>query len=168
LCSGSDQCEAGLLCLASGSSTTSPGICEKFCDTDSDCTAPGGLCVVQLSNGSGGAIPNVTLCTDNCNVFTSAGCAAQGTSCQLGQEPTGQMRYLTLCGVAGTLGKGAVCDPMNSQCAPTFGCFNTGTEDQCYQYCEVGNPLSCSTCTALLDSSMQPIYIGTQKVGVCN
>ncbi len=167
LCGGTNDCAAGLLCVASGSSTSSPGICETFCETDADCTAPGGLCVVQLSDGSGGAIPDVTLCTDNCNPFTNAGCAAAGTSCQVGQEPTGQMRPLTLCAAAGTLGKGMACDPTNNQCAPTFGCFSTGAQNKCYQYCDVANP-SCATCTGIEDMALQPVYIGNKQVGICN
>jgi hypothetical protein len=122
--------------------------------------------VVTLSNGHGGAIPNVTLCTDNCDPFTNAGCAAAGTSCQVGQEPTGQMRWLTTCAGAGNLVQGQVCDPMNNQCSPTYGCFNTGTQDECFQYCDVAAP-TCANCTPLMSSSLQPVYIGTTEIGVC-
>jgi len=121
---------------------------------------------VQVGDASGNPIPNVTLCTDNCDPFTNTGCAAAGTSCQIEQEQTGQMLPFTLCGAAGTQGKGMVCDSTHL-CAPMFGCFSSGAQNDCYQYCDVANP-SCATCTAIENMQLQPVYIGNKQVGICN
>jgi hypothetical protein len=43
---------------------------------------------------------------------------------------------------------------------------NDGTSDECLRYCYVNNP-SCATCTALTDSNQDPIYLGSNQVGVC-
>jgi hypothetical protein len=159
-CSATELCAPGLLCVQAGASAS---ICDKFCDSDADCTAPGGLCIVTLNDGHGGAIPDVTLCTDNCDPVTNAGCPASGTSCQVGQEPTGQMRNLTFCTGAGTLGQGETCDPTNNECLPTYGCIS----NVCLQYCDAANP-SCVTCAPLQNSTtMTDIFIGSTQIGVC-
>src|SRR5207249_9846968 len=127
--------------------------CDKFCETDADCTAPGGLCLLTLNDGMGGSIPDVTLCTENCDPTTNMGCIA-GTGCQLEQELMGQMRFLTQCTPIGQKTQGQSCDPMQWECAATYGCFNTGV-DVCLKYCNVNAP-SCpanTVCGALGDQN---------------
>ncbi len=164
-CNGAADCAAGFVCVQI---STAASACSKFCDSDADCAAPGGLCIIQLNDGKGGSIPNVTLCTDNCDVTTNAGCVP-GAGCQLGREQTGQMRWLTFCGGTGTKGKNQVCDPMLEECLPGFGCFSTGTSDICLQYCNV-NGSTCpnfGACSPLQDQSGSSIFIGSIQVGVC-
>jgi hypothetical protein len=163
--SATDLCQAGLLCV-----TASPtvGQCLAFCDSDSDCQAPGGICLLTLDNGMGGSIPNVTICTPNCDPLTNAGCPAT-SMCDLRRESMGLMRWLTLCDPAGTKTKGQVCDPTANDCAPKFTCINNGTNNVCLQYCNVNAP-NCpagQTCGALQDQNFQPITLGNVTFGVC-
>ena len=130
-CSGSN-CSAGSMCVISAGMKSS---CRKFCSMDAHCTAPGGLCVTKLNDGSSGQIPGVTLCSDNCDPLTNVGCSVTGMSCQVFKESGGQLRHFTSCAGSGSGTQGASCTN-SANCAPTFGCFNVGTS-QCVKYCKV-------------------------------
>lgn len=163
-CSGANKCEPVTLCV----NTSAPGsTCAKFCADDDDCQAPGGLCILHLNDGMGGSIPDVALCTENCDPSTNAGCPIAGASCQLGQEQDGQMRWLTFCDGSGAKTDLQTCDPMVNDCAPTFGCFNIAQpgdpeDDVCLKYCKVGG----APCPnfALCQSIGQ---VGNNDFGVC-
>jgi len=155
-CTG-NECVPGSLCVKT---TDTISTCMKYCSTDSNCTAPGGLCIITLNDGSSGQIPGVTLCTENCDPSTNTGCPVAGTACGLAQESMGQMRLLTRCGGSGVGTQGASCVD-DTDCAPTFGCFNAGTT-QCLKYCKVGGA-ACpggATCTSLG-------MIGNTTYGAC-
>ena len=142
------------------------GICDVFCATDSDCSG-GAICALQLSDGSGGAIAGVTLCTNACDLSTNSGCPS-GTACQLSQEQTGSMSYFTFCDTAGSLTAGETCDETTTFCAPTYGCFNTGSGMSCAQYCYVGTSNACATCQALEDpATLMNITVNGKTVGAC-
>jgi hypothetical protein len=159
-CTGQGQCAAGTICLGGGAQD----ICIKFCATDADC--PGSICALQLSDGMGGAIPNEMLCGTNCDITTNAGCNVAGTGCQIAIEQGGAMRTFTFCTTAGTGGKGAACTT-SANCQAKFDCINNGTSTICLQYCYVNAP-TCATCVPLTNSTtMMPIYIGANQVGVC-
>ncbi len=155
-CSGSN-CSAGSLCVATAGMKST---CRKFCSMDTNCTAPGGLCVTKLNDGSSGQIPGVTLCSDNCDPTTNVGCSVAGMSCQIGKESTGQLRTFTQCTGAGSGTQGASCTNA-ANCAPMFGCFNVGTS-QCVRYCKIGGAvcpggLTCNTVGK----------VGSTEYGVC-
>ncbi len=165
-CAAAGDCAAGLLCLGGGST----GVCDKFCSTDSDCTSLGGICAISLNNGTPtGTVPNATLCSNSCNPTNGSGCTVPGTGCMVGQEATGQMRWLTFCAGAGTAGANTSCTS-SSDCLPEYGCLNTGTSDVCLQFCDVSNP-SCTggaTCGALTDSTtMAMIVVDGITLGAC-
>jgi len=162
--SASDLCAPGMVCVQNSPTVSS---CLKFCDTDSDCEAPGGLCLFTLNNGMDGGIMGVTLCSENCDPTTNTGCPA-GTACQLLQESTGQKRFLTMCESAGTAVKDQVCNPMGYDCAAKFGCFNTGSSDMCLQYCNVNAPAcpNAGLCSPLQNMGA-PIMLGSITFGVC-
>jgi hypothetical protein len=158
LCMG-NECEPGTLCI---NVTPTGSTCGKFCDDDADCEAPGGLCLLTLNDGNGGEIPNVTICTDNCDPTTNVGCAVG--SCQLFKENMGLMRDLTLCVESGAGMQGAACVD-NADCAPKFGCFNDGMNDLCLKWCKVNQP-NCPAGTACLALQDPPI-LGNVEYGVC-
>jgi len=164
VCTVDNDCAAGGICLAT---TPTVSTCGEFCSSDAQCTAPGGLCVVTLNNGSGGQIPGVTLCSENCNATTNVGCAA-GTGCVFGRESAGQMRLFTTCREVGTGAQGAACTD-NGDCAATYGCFNTGT-NECLKYCNVNAP-SCpsgTACTAItIGTDEVEVIIGNVTYGAC-
>lgn len=167
-CSAGEDCEAGSLCILKKDTAPTVSMCSKFCDSDAQCQAPGGLCVFTLNDGSGGTVPGVTLCSDNCDPITNTGCGVSGTSCFLGQEASGQQRFFTYCYGAGSSTQGALC-PNGTECAATYGCFNTGVSDQCLKWCNVNAP-SCpgaTSCQTLTDANGASIVIGNITYGAC-
>lgn len=165
--SASDLCQAGLLCVNASSST---GQCLKFCSSDSDCQAPGGLCILQLDDGMGGSISGVTICTPNCSLFNNTGCPS-GSACELRQESAGQKRWLTLCGETGTKTQGQTCDQaIEGDCAAGYTCLDTGSGTKCLHYCNADTLSGCSgatSCVGLVDQSQNPIVLGGTSIGVC-
>jgi hypothetical protein len=160
LCMGQGSCAPGLLCVGSGAN----GVCNLFCDTDADCAGQGGICAITLSNGTAnGSIPNATLCSSKCNPATNSGCA-QGTGCQPGQEPTGQMRFLTYCDATGQGGRHATC-ASSSDCKAGYGCLNNGNSNVCVQWCDMSDFSACggAGCQAL----QTPILVDGVTYGVC-
>jgi hypothetical protein len=164
---GAEDCQAGSLCILK-KDVPAVSTCAKFCADDSDCQAPGGLCVFTLNDGSGGTVPGVILCSDNCDPITNTGCPVAGTSCYLGQEQAGQQRFFTYCYGAGSGTQLASC-PNGDECATTYGCFNTGSSDQCLKWCNVNQP-SCpgaTSCQMLTDANGASIVIGNITYGAC-
>ncbi|MDC3956290.1 hypothetical protein [Polyangium jinanense] len=165
LCDIDNDCAAGGICLAT---TPTISTCGEFCSTDAQCTAPGGLCVVKLNNGSGGQVAGVTLCSENCNATTNVGCAA-GTGCTFGREAAGQMRLYTTCREAGSGTQNSACTD-DTDCAATYGCFNTGSVSECLKYCNV-NAASCpsgATCTPItIGNDQVEVIIGNVTYGAC-
>jgi hypothetical protein len=163
VCAGPD-CGPGLLCVNTSASVST---CAKFCATDADCTAPGGLCIIGLNDGNGNPIPNVIMCTENCDPTTSIGCPAAGTSCQVAQEASGQMRFLTHCTGAGAGQQNANC-VTEADCAPKFGCFNTTnpTATKCLKNCKKSAPNGCPLGTMCM-FFMTPEIVGGEEYGAC-
>lgn len=155
-CSGS-TCSAGSTCVTTAGMKST---CKKFCSMDAHCTAPGGLCVTKINDGSSGQIPGVTLCSDNCDPLTNVGCSVSGMSCQVSKESSGQLRHFTSCTGSGSGTQGASCTN-SANCAPTFGCFNVGTS-QCVKYCKVVG----GVCPGSLTCA--PVgKVGSTEYGVC-
>ncbi len=152
-------CEPGAVCV---DTTSTASTCRKFCDDDTDCEAPGGLCVYPLDDGNGGLIPGVMTCTDNCDPVTNAGCAVG--ACRLLKETTGLMRNVTLCGESGAGMQGDSCAKY-SDCAPQFTCTATARGKVCSKWCELNQP-NCpggTNCTAVVP----PPVLGNVAYGVC-
>jgi hypothetical protein len=163
-CTSLLDCVEGSLCVAVAAPID---ICVEFCEDDSVCEAPGGLCVVTLQDQNGDPIAGVTLCSENCDLTTNAGCLVSGTSCTIGQEEGGAMRFFTACRGAGL---GTQADPclVNEDCAETFGCFDTGVDTECLAYCKVNAP-SCpggATCLPMQIGGMD-VVIGSDQYGAC-
>ncbi|MFO0755949.1 MAG: hypothetical protein U0359_05635 [Byssovorax sp.] len=160
------DCGPGTVCVQTAKSADT---CMKFCDSDADCQAPGGLCLLTLNDGMGGSIQGVILCTENCNPATNTGCPVPGTACQLLKESGGFMRFLTRCGNAGAGTQASAC-MSSDDCAPKFGCFNTDPADPnanaCFKWCMVNGVQNCpagTSCNAL----QTPILVGNDEYGVC-
>ena len=163
VCAGPD-CSPGLLCV---NTTPTTSTCAKFCDSDADCTAPGGLCIIGLNDANNNVIPGVTLCTENCDPTTNLGCPVAGTSCEVVQENGGQMRYVTQCVASGAGLQGDTC-VTSADCAPKFNCFNTTnpTAVKCLKNCKASAPNGCpagKTCKLFAT----PEVIGGEEYGAC-
>jgi hypothetical protein len=157
-----DTCEPGTYCV----NTADPiNTCAKFCATDADCEAPGGLCLYTLNDSMGMPIPDVKLCSPNCDPATNTGCAA-GTACNLAQETMGQMRILSVCSLAGVGTYSSPCTD-NTDCSPTFGCIGEDAQMNtvCLEYCRVG----LNDCAAgfTCNGFPMPILLGSVEYGAC-
>lgn len=131
-CSGAFSCVPGSICINVSQDTTAPAsMCNRFCDTDSDCA--GGVCIYTLDDGAGGAIPDVTVCSTPCDPIDGSGCTAD-TRCSIFRETMGSMRFFTDCSAPiGTGGQGAACAD-STDCRRGFGC--AGSPGECLQWCD--------------------------------
>ncbi|MCA9605419.1 MAG: hypothetical protein KC619_07480 [Myxococcales bacterium] len=156
-CSGATACQPGLLCIGAGTG----GFCSRFCNSDTDCTGAGSICLLELDDGTGTSIPGVTLCTNNCNPASpGVGCPST-MGCEIYQESAGAMRIFTGCRPAGTAAEGDPCvDP--EDCGPGLFC-GSGT---CYRWCR--QPLG-SECTGFTfcESFTDPAIVGGVEYGYC-
>lgn len=158
---GSTECVPGAMCVGPTSTSLS---CLEFCDDNSDCTGPGGICYFTLDDGSGGMVPGVKLCSQNCDPTTNSGCAS-GLGCQVVRDMATNQVF-TFCAQAGTGGDTAACVNGFTDCKAQFGCFNNGTSDICLQWCTIGGA-ACPgglTCYSL----QTPLIVGATEYGVCN
>lgn len=155
-CTGPTRCAAGLMCIN--------GTCRRFCNADTDCTAPGGKCEIEISYGPG-TVPGVKLCTKNCNPMTASGCPAlQG--CHVSAYANGT-KVLTDCDGAGTSGQDAVCTDATI-CQAGYECVGPQGGATCLKYCrydpaggDCGAGQSCY-------SFQYALVVGPQEYGVCD
>lgn len=165
-CDETAGCAPGGICVGyAGVQTT----CAAFCDNDTQCEPPGGLCVLTLDDGAGSPLPDVLLCSENCDLPSSQGCTLSGTGCQLGL--TDADKAFTLCGPAGAGVYTSLCTD-TSDCAPGFACLpTTANDERCFEWCRVNGP-ACTdttlTCTALEITAGVPLTIGADTFGVCS
>jgi hypothetical protein len=153
-------CQAGGQCLT----TQGMAMCRAYCDDDSQCNGPGGLCALEVNDGMGGTWAD-KFCSENCDPVSGTGCAPATAKCEIGQESDGQMRFFTLCTGSGAGTQGAVCTD-TGDCAAGYGCFNAGTL-QCLKWC---SPFINPTCPGIaVCSAFAPpgILVGTVEYGAC-
>ena len=157
---GDGDCGAGAICV--GLSATLHA-CAAFCEADTDC-AVGGLCIRHLSDGNGGALPGVALCTEACDPAALTGCAASGTSCALLHETDGAQRWYTQCVVpTSTSHDGDACDA--TPCGPGLVCVDLDSVKTCRALCVVGGG-GCEAptqCTAFQNA----VTVGSVEYGSC-
>ncbi|MBK8252910.1 MAG: hypothetical protein IPK82_09600 [Polyangiaceae bacterium] len=162
-CVGLFSCAAGSLCVQV---STQKSVCSPYCDNDNQCN--GGICLIQLNDPSspGQALQDVTLCSDDCDPTTAAGCPpGLNLGCQLGQESTGQMRVFTICGGTGPGGQAATCTD-SEDCAAGYGCFTLSDMSQkCLKYCKPASP-SCPGAATCYSFDPQLLYKGVE-FGAC-
>ena len=161
-CTLDTDCAAGYSCIGS----TTAASCMELCRTDADCTAPGGLCLIEIVDGAGNTIPGpgpggkVVVCTQNCDVVTSSGCPA-AWGCHPYLDGT---RGLTACTEAGGSGQGASCTN-DTSCLAGYSCYNTGTAMQCLKNCRIGAG-GCPGGTSC-GSLNPPFVLGGTEYGAC-
>lgn len=161
-CGGTEgECAPGLICR---SLSPTVGMCATICTSDADCMPPGGLCVDTLNDGGGNPIEGATLCTQSCDPTSNDGCdGTPGASCQVGEDSMN--RAHTYCAASGAGTQGALCT-VPEDCAPTYGCFSTGSMTlRCYKYCNV-NQSTCNGGSACAPFS-PAIVIGGIEYGAC-
>jgi hypothetical protein len=169
-CNASDPttCAAGYSC--GESQATNDSVCYKFCNDDTNCTAPGGWCHPgPIQTGASEGFTAKT-CTLNCDPMKQTGCGT-GESCNLGIS-TDRTRLYTDCLAAGPGGYQAPC-AVAQDCQAGFSCLhvsvNGGTTVQmCLQLCTVSPASQCPTgemCQAI--PAPNTLGSGTTQYGWC-
>ena len=165
-CDSTNLCVPGDACLSAG---MAPTVCYHFCDSDNDCTGgAGAICTIGLNDMNGMAIPNVTLCSLNCDPIGNGGCQT-GARCSIFQEQMGAMRDYTSCGAAGTGTQGTTCTN-DSSCAPGFMCLTDSMmKSTCYKVCDTagGACPNAMTCTPINGPNKMPLTVGATSYGAC-
>jgi hypothetical protein len=157
------DCEAGALCVYvfDAGETLS---CARFCETDAQCDGQGSVCALGLTG-----VDDARLCSENCDVVSSSGCAIAGTKCGLGYDDVGA-RHFTVCVGAGAGVAQSLCNNQTNQCAPGYECLQTGEEGEvyrCFKWCSTAAP-GCPdglTCQTDFDP---PLTIGNVTYGICS
>ena len=159
-CLGSG-CKAGFIC---SDFVAPPETCHQFCDDDTDCQAPGGVCVLEL-NINGTTPYTVTLCSENCDPISNTGCPVPGMSCGIVGDEGPPERDFTMCLPAGSAGQGQSCSGL-TDCAPGLACFNVGGSDMCLTWCD-RSTLQCPVGTGTCSETTPPTMVGSTEYGVC-
>jgi hypothetical protein len=155
-CQGERDCGGGFTCVEDATGDAS---CMRFCRRDADCDAPGGVCDVDLDDGTGAPVPGVTLCTQSCNPVTSNGCP-DAWGCQLYTDHT-------RCRPGGAGGHMASCTG-DEDCRVGYGCASVSGSLVCLRNCRVGVLGVCSAISGTTCRSYQtPAIIGGIEYGAC-
>ena len=130
----SDNCQAGYICLGSGTVS----VCRRYCSSDSTCTSyPGGAnaaCEIGISHG-GTEVIGVTTCSFHCDPLYQTGCNA-GQACHASFP--GDYTFFSDCTAAGTgsgcvAGTGSDC-PAGSACITITDIYSVSC-NTCLPYC---------------------------------
>lgn len=163
-CASVFDCAAGYVCVGDS--------CRKYCNEDTDCSGPGGICLVQLQYGGGNDIPGAVVCTVDCqpNLVTGNSCPA-GYGCHLyyydpdGVADNGDEVNITDCDPPPASGGAlnASCTT-NDQCNPGLDCITVNGTPQCKYTCTLpGGTCPSGTCQGFTD----PAIVGGVEYGVC-
>ena len=154
------ECVPGAACVFGG--------CKKYCNTAADCSTNADCFQVNYAdtNGDSQPVPQMKVCTDNCEPWNPAGTCGGGMACEpwsgLGVNPGA-----SLCADTGTVNS-FTCSAANPFCSPGYACLS---DNFCYEWCRV-NGNDCSggyTCYGLEDSQgNQGLYVGTTEIGICD
>jgi hypothetical protein len=160
-CAGETSCRAGSLCIGAGGQN----FCARLCGTDSDCSGAGNLCLLELGDGSGGALPGFKLCTGACNPASGVGCPST-MGCALYSETAAPMRTFTSCRPAGTASTGFSCTD-TEDCAGGHFCADAGFGNECIRICTYPSGFECTgggICNAF---TPDPVILGGVQYGYC-
>lgn len=166
-CTSNASCAATYACLNVAASGAPASMCTHVCASDADCG--GGLCIIQLDDGTGAAVPGLTLCTHPCNAATGLGCPS-GTVCTFFSETAGAMRTFTDC-TAPTTGTGEdmTCSTTSPTCSPDRYCIDTGDGlgPACHHWCNTATNAGCTVGHSCLGFTT-PIVVNGVTYGVCS
>ncbi|HVV84277.1 MAG TPA: hypothetical protein VHE35_14490 [Kofleriaceae bacterium] len=164
-CSRATTCAAEYVCV---------GRCRHYCDDDSDCAGPGGLCIQPLEF-DGAPLPGIKLCTTSCapSSTTNPLCPT-GWGCHLYREDSGDRRYFSECEPAPATGGdlGDACQ-VSKDCQAGLDCFNDGSGMglRCTANCLCpGGDCSAGVCPAgagTCHGYTTPATLGTATYGRC-
>ena len=164
-CASATDCAAGYVCVGDGTNDA----CEKYCQSNTDCTAPRGQCVIQLTDQNSNPITGAVVCSSNCNpaAVTNATTCPSGWSCDLFTATfNGATDDIVDCRKAGTAGQNAACSATVA-CAAGYSCVNNGSSNVCARICQPnGGGPTCPGVTTCL-SFQTAFVVGGTEYGVC-
>jgi len=155
-CSPSNDCVPGSRC-----SGTPKSLCRSFCSVDSDCTPPGGACLVDIVP----LAPGVSVCTQNCDPTTNEGCSVTGFGCQAQRDPTSGKAFTICLEDSGAGTQNSLCQADVGNCAPNFDCVSVGGGPySCVRWCKVAQ--GCAGGLQCVHFA-PPMLIGSTEYGTC-
>jgi hypothetical protein len=169
-CNASDPttCAAGYSCGEPGDGSDD-AVCYKFCNADTDCTAPGGWCHPgPLQTGPSEGFTAKT-CSLNCDPMAQKGCGT-GQSCNLAIS-TDRTRLYTRCIDAGSGGYQAPCT-VPEDCQVGFSCLNVSVDgaqevQMCLQLCTLAPSASGCPTGEVCQVIPAPDTLATTQYGWC-
>jgi hypothetical protein len=163
-CPADTDCARGYVCVGDGTNDA----CEKYCQSNMDCTGPRGQCVDQLVDASNNPIPGAVVCSSDCDpslVNNSMTCPA-GWTCDLYTATYMTMMYdIVDCRKAGTKTENQACSA-TALCAAGYSCVNDGISDVCARICKYPTGTNCPTGTTC-GEFQTPFTVGGTEYGVC-
>lgn len=157
LCTNLNDCTKGYACVGSA--------CKSYCETNTDCTSTGGVCI-QVNFTSGGTskpIPGMKVCSKKCELQNPASACGSGLGCYPDVQAVPPK---TDCAKAGTATTAGACLADSTACAPGYACLSNG---DCKKWCRVGFTSDCGsgkTCAGW--NPPNQIVIDGITYGVCN
>jgi len=164
-------CKVGSSCV--------DGVCNPFCDSNSDCPGNYRKCVQVTSGGM--AIPGFKVCSQTCDPTSPQRDDADYDPCGPNINCFPSTDRASYC-VGPTTASGtqwADCttggNPDDTKCAPGFLCLEdtyilAPSPYACFQMCRYGTASPCPnsrTCYSLTAGS-SPVYAGAQQIGYCD
>jgi hypothetical protein len=157
-CTATTDCAAGQVCLGN------PGLCKKWCANNGDCSS--NMCVVDVVSGTT-PIPGAIVCSDMCNPTNATGCGvSQGCHVYAVDPMAVPVVNFTWCTPVGAGGQGATCTT-DADCQADYGCFNTGTANECLHWCQKAPAAGSCPGVTMCSSLMPAAVVGGIEYGVC-
>lgn len=168
-CGSFSECDVGYVCIGDGTHDN----CHKYCTSNTDCAAPRGQCVIQLTDASNNPIPGAVTCSSNCDPSTSSAstyCPASW-KCGLFSATYNSTTFdIADCEFAGTGTQGTSCTVAgagdDTKCAQNYTCATlNGTTFNCGKVIKYLTG-SCPAGTTLYEFN-PALKIGGTEYGVC-
>jgi hypothetical protein len=161
-CASTGDCLAGLTCQY--------GICRPYCaKARASCSAPGtGLCV-EVLDGNDKPVPNVTICTIDCDPRVPS--AACGANTCIWFDTYYSPEKVSDCNFPGTIDAQTPCQNVYD-CKPGLACATHPKYGlECERWCRIGNDADCAASGAAFKcvdyfGANAPVESGV-KEGVC-
>lgn len=162
-------CAGGYVCLGGATDAS----CERYCDASSDCGQPRGQCVIQVTNNNV-PIPNVQVCSSNCNPLNSAAgpCPPGQGKCgffTVNNALTGNVaRDVVQCTAPGAGAHGAACTN-DTTCSADTLCTTVNALSRCRRVCNrTTGGSECASVAGTTCIGFNPaLTIGGTEYGVC-
>lgn len=151
-------CSVGLTCVDQ--------TCKKFCMSTRNCDNGGGCIQVRFKSGDAYYdIPNMKVCTDQCDFMRPDQICDLGATCVPALPVLGVQPGYSVCKLS------KVTEPnceQSEDCSPGKGC---GEDHQCHSWCKANLPLACPPLQKCKPFKVNDVYgyyyVGEEPFGLC-